>query len=123
MAIIKKQNPGPPSLKSVERNKVISVKKKMKNEKFFHYLAETFKAISDPTRAKIIYALCQENELCVCDLAAIVETTNSAISHQLKTLRNMKLVKYNKVGKLTFYSLDDIHINNLFAEGLRHVEE
>ena len=95
----------------------------MKTEKFFHYLAETFKAISDPTRAKIIYALCQENELCVCDLAAIVETTNSAISHQLKTLRNMKLVKYNKVGKLTFYSLDDIHINNLFAEGLRHVEE
>ena len=120
---MKKQNPGPPSLKSVERNTVISVKKKMKTEKFFHYLAETFKAISDPTRAKIIYALCQENELCVCDLAAIVETTNSAISHQLKTLRNMKLVKYNKVGKLTFYSLDDIHINNLFAEGLRHVEE
>jgi DNA-binding transcriptional ArsR family regulator len=109
--------------KREEISKVISVKKKMKTERFFHYLAETFKAMSDPTRAKIIYALCQENELCVRDLASITETTNSAISHQLKTLRNMKLVKYSKVGKLTYYSLDDIHINNLFAEGIRHVED
>ena len=120
---MKKRISDSPELHSVEKEKVSSVRKKMKTERFFHYLAETFKAISDPTRAKIIYALCQENELCVGDLAAIIGTTNSAISHQLKTLRNMKLVKYNKVGKLTFYSLDDIHINNLFAEGLRHVEE
>lgn len=95
----------------------------MKSERFFHSLAETFKAMSDPTRTKIIYALCKEDELCVSDIAAIIETTNSAISHQLKTLRNMKLVKYNKIGKVSYYSLDDIHINNLFAEGLRHVEE
>ncbi len=107
----------------VEEEKVRSVKKNMKSERFFHYLAETFKAMSDPTRTKIIYALCQENELCVRDIAAIIGTTNSAISHQLRTLRNMKLVKYNKVGKVTYYSLDDKHINNLFAEGLRHVEE
>jgi DNA-binding transcriptional ArsR family regulator len=107
----------------IEKEKVRSVKKKMKTERFFHYLAETFKAMSDPTRTKIIYALCQENELCVHDLAVIIGTSNSAISHQLRTLRNMKLVKYNKVGKAAFYSLDDIHINNLFAEGLRHVEE
>jgi ArsR family transcriptional regulator len=107
----------------VEKVKVESVKSKMKTERFFHYLAETFKAMSDPTRTKIIYALSQENELCVHDIAAIIGTTNSAISHQLRTLRNMKLVKYNKVGRITYYSLDDIHINNLFAEGLRHVEE
>lgn len=107
----------------VEKGKVNSVKGKMKAEQFFHDLAETFKAMSDPTRTKIIYALCQEKELCVCDLALIIGTTNSAISHQLRILRNMKLVKYNKVGKLTFYSLDDIHINNLFAEGFRHVED
>ncbi len=99
------------------------MKKKLKSESFFHHLAETFKAMSDPTRTKIIYALCQEDELCVHDIASIIGTTNSAISHQLRTLRNMKLVKYNKVGKVTYYSLDDIHINNLFAEGLRHVEE
>ena len=95
----------------------------MKNERFYHDLAETFKAMSDPTRTKIIYVLCQEEELCVHDIAMIIGTTNSAISHQLRTLRNMKLVRYNKVGKLTYYSLDDLHINNLFAEGIRHVEE
>ena len=107
----------------IEKDKVKSVKKKMKPESFFHDLAETFKAMSDPTRTKIIYALCQEKELCVHDISAIVGMTNSAISHQLRTLRNMKLVRYNKVGKVTFYSLDDKHINNLFAEGIRHVEE
>jgi len=112
-----------PSVAFIEEAKVKSVMKKMKTERFYHDLAETFKAMSDPTRTKIIYALCQENELCVHDLAAIIGSTNSAISHQLRTLRNMKLVKYNKVGKAAFYSLDDIHINNLFAEGLRHVEE
>ena len=103
-------------LHCVEKEKVHSVKMNMKTERFFHYLAETFKAMSDPTRTKIIYALCQENELCVRDIAAIIGTSNSAISHQLRTLRNMKLVKYNKVGKVAFYSLDDKHINNLFAE-------
>jgi ArsR family transcriptional regulator len=107
----------------IEQGKVKSVKRKMKSERFFHSLAETFKAMSDPTRTKIIYSLCQEKELCVHDIAAIIGSTNSAISHQLRTLRNMKLVKYNKVGKIAYYSLDDIHINNLFAEGLRHVEE
>jgi ArsR family transcriptional regulator len=112
-----------PELNLIEKEKVTSVKKRMKTERFFHNLAETFRAMSDPTRTKIIYALCEESELCVGDIAAIIGTSNSAISHQLRTLRNLKLVKYNKVGKVIFYSLDDIHINNLFAEGLRHVEE
>jgi ArsR family transcriptional regulator, lead/cadmium/zinc/bismuth-responsive transcriptional repressor len=107
----------------IEREKVESVNRIMKPDRFFHDLAGTFKAMSDPTRTKIIYALCHENELCVHDLAMIIGTTNSAISHQLRTLRNMKLVRYNKVGKMAYYSLDDIHINNLFDEGLRHVEE
>ena len=107
----------------VEKEKVSSVKTKMKSENFFHSLAETFKAMSDPTRTKIIYALCQEDSLCVRDIAVIIGTSDSAISHHLRSLRNMKLVKYNKVGKTIFYSLDDLHINNLFAEGLRHVEE
>ena len=111
------------SAASVEKEKVQSVRKKMKSENFFHYLAETFKALSDPTRAKIIYILCHENELCVGDIASIIGTSSSAISHQLRTLRNMKLVQYKKVGRVAYYSLDDIHINNLFAEGLKHVEE
>jgi ArsR family transcriptional regulator len=120
---MKKNNSDVPEISWIEKDKVRSMKGKMKPESFFHHLAETFKAMSDPTRTKIIYALCQETELCVCDIAAIIGTTNSAISHQLRILRNMKLVKYNKIGKVTYYSLDDIHINNLFAEGLRHVEE
>ena len=120
---MEKINSDLPEISCVEIEKVISVKMNMKTERFFHHLAETFKAMSDPTRTKIIFALCQQKELCVHDIAAIIGTTNSAISHQLRTLRNMKLVKYNKVGKVAFYSLDDIHINNLFAEGLRHVEE
>lgn len=120
---MKNQKSDQPEISCVEKDKVTSVKTKMKSEKFFHYLAETFKAMSDPTRTKIIYALGQESELCVRDIAIIIGTTDSAISHHLRSLRNMKLVKYNKVGKTTFYSLDDIHINNLFAEGLRHVEE
>ncbi|MBN2272895.1 MAG: helix-turn-helix transcriptional regulator [Bacteroidales bacterium] len=120
---MKKQNSYLSDNLYVEKDKVNSVKKTMKSEKFFHYLAETFKAMSDPTRTKIIFALCQEKELCVSDMAAIIGTTNSAISHQLRTLRNMKLVRYNKIGRLIFYSLDDIHINHLFAEGLRHVED
>lgn len=120
---MKKKKADSPGSEFIEGKKVKSVKNKMKSEKFFHYLAETFRAMSDPTRTKIIFALSQENELCVRDIASIIGTTNSAISHQLRTLRNMKLVKYNKVGKVTYYSLDDIHINNLFAEGLRHVED
>ena len=107
----------------IEKEKVKSVISNMKTERFFHDLADTFKAMSDPTRTKIIYALCEENELCVNDIAMITGTTNSAISHQLRTLRNMRLVSYKKAGKVTYYSLDDIHINNLFAEGVRHVEE
>jgi len=107
----------------MDKEKARVVKGKMKTEKFFQDLAETFKALSDPTRTKIIFALCQENELCVHDIAAIIGTTNSAISHQLRTLRNMKLVKYTKVGRIAYYSLDDIHINNLFEEGFRHIEE
>jgi ArsR family transcriptional regulator len=119
---MKKQISGSSELHCIEREKVDSVKMKMKPERFFHSLAETFKAMSDPTRTKIIYALCQEVELCVHDMAVIIGTTNSAISHQMRILRNMRLVKYTKVGKVIFYSLDDNHINNLFAEGLRHVE-
>ncbi len=120
---MKEEKEGVAETVCVEKDKVSTVRIKMKSESFFHYLAETFKALSDPTRTKIIYALCQEEKLCVRDIAVISGTTDSAISHHLRSLRNMRLVKYNKTGKITYYSLDDIHINNLFAEGIRHVEE
>jgi len=107
----------------IEKDKVRTVMKKMKSDSFFYNLAETFKALSDPTRVKIISALCLEDKLCVHDIAAITGTSDSAISHQLRTLRNMRLVKFRKEGRIAYYSLDDIHINNLFEEGFRHVEE
>ncbi|MCL4474753.1 MAG: metalloregulator ArsR/SmtB family transcription factor [Nitrospirae bacterium] len=106
----------------IDSKKVAAVKKKLKPERTVQGLAETFKVLGDPTRVKIIFALSQQ-ELCVCDLASLLEASKSAVSHQLRVLRNMKLVKYRKDGKMAFYSLDDDHIKNLFDEGLRHVEE
>lgn len=106
----------------IDEKKVSSVKEKLKSDIIMQRLAETFKVLGDPTRTKIIFALSQE-ELCVCDIANILGATKSAVSHQLRILRNMRLVKYRKEGKMVFYSLDDEHINNLFNECLRHVEE
>jgi len=106
----------------IDKKKVSAVKKRMKPEMTMQRLAETFKVLGDATRTKIIFALSQE-ELCVCDIANLLGTTKSAVSHQLRVLRNMKLVKYRKDGKMAFYSLDDEHIKNLFDEGLRHVKE
>ncbi|WP_366934817.1 metalloregulator ArsR/SmtB family transcription factor [Thermodesulfovibrio sp.] len=97
----------------INKERVFSVKEKMKDEATIQRIAETFKVLGDLTRTKIIFALSQE-ELCVCDIANLLGTTKSAISHQLRILRNMRLVKYKKEGKMVFYSLDDEHIKNLF---------
>src|SRR2546425_558936 len=75
-------------------------------------LAETFKTLGDPARAKIIFVLAQQ-ELCVCDLAAVVRMSPSAVSHQLRVLRQLRLVKVRREGKVAFYSLDDDHIVHL----------
>ncbi len=82
-------------------------------------LAETFQALSDPTRLKLISAL-MDTELCVCDLAAVSSMSQSAVSHQLRLLRNLRLVKYRKEGRIVYYSLDDDHIRDLFKRGLEH---
>ncbi|MFO7928479.1 MAG: metalloregulator ArsR/SmtB family transcription factor, partial [Candidatus Humimicrobiaceae bacterium] len=81
-----------------------------------------FKALSDPTRIKIIASLLQ-NELCVCDIAAVIGTTNSNISHQLRVLRNLKLVKFRKEGKVVYYSLDDHHVSQLMEVAFKHISE
>lgn len=83
-------------------------------------LAETFSALSDPTRIRIISALGGQ-ELCVFDLARFLGLTGSAISHQLRLLRGQRLVKYRKEGKIVYYSLDDDHIRNLMEECMKHV--
>jgi len=84
-------------------------------------LASTFKALSDPTRVRIISAL-SHNEMCVYDLAAAVGISQSAVSHQLRTLREMRLVKFRKEGRHVYYTLDDAHVHSLFDQGLNHIE-
>lgn len=83
-------------------------------------LADIFKALSDPTRLRIISALSQA-ELCVCDLAASLGMSQSAISHQLRLLRSLRLVRGAKRGRMVYYSLDDDHVDVLFRNGMEHV--
>jgi ArsR family transcriptional regulator len=94
----------------------------MKPAETYQFLAETFKALADPTRVGIIHIL-DGRELCVCDIQEILGMTQSAVSHQLRVLRNLRLVKYRKAGRSVFYSLDDKHISNMFLQCLEHVEE
>lgn len=83
-------------------------------------LADIFGALADPTRLRILSALAR-GELCVCDLADVLDLSVSAVSHQLKLLRTLRLVKARKAGRQAFYSLDDGHVERLLQEGLRHV--
>lgn len=89
-------------------------------EKEISLLSNTFKALSDPTRLKIIYIL-SISPLCVCDIANVIGMTQSAISHQLRILRDLNLVKFKRDGKLVIYSLDDDHVLGLFKQGLDHI--
>jgi ArsR family transcriptional regulator, lead/cadmium/zinc/bismuth-responsive transcriptional repressor len=85
-------------------------------------LAELFKALGDPTRVKILFSLITR-ELCVCDLTAVIGISESAISHQLRVLRTLRLVKFRREGKILYYSLADDHVEKLFTQGLEHVTE
>ncbi len=83
-------------------------------------LAETFKALSDPSRVRIVSLLAQA-ELCVGDLAATLDMSQSAVSHQLRTLRDLHLVRWRREGRQVYYTLDDDHVSDLFQRGLDHV--
>ena len=104
---------------NVDINKI---QKELLEEDTIIDIAELFKVFADSTRMKIIYALLEE-ELCVCDIANIVGTTQSAISHQLRLLKQSKLVKFRREGKIIFYSLDDDHIAEIVKKGSEHIEE
>ena len=84
-------------------------------------LAELFKTLADPSRVRIICALTY-TELCVHDLAAVLGMSQSAVSHQLRSLREMRLVRYRKEGRHVYYQLDDEHVHDLYRRGLEHVE-
>ncbi|HJV46134.1 MAG TPA: metalloregulator ArsR/SmtB family transcription factor [Bacillota bacterium] len=87
------------------------------------HVAKLFKALADDTRIKVAYALSQEGELCVCDVANIVGCSLATASHHLRLLRNMGLAKYRKEGKLVFYSLDDQHVKQLIELSFLHSKE
>jgi DNA-binding transcriptional ArsR family regulator len=101
---------------------VAAVRERMPEEEILLNLADLFKVFSDSTRVKILCAL-QLSEMCVCDIAYLLGMTKSAISHQLRVLRQTRLVKYRRDGKVVYYSLDDDHVGNVFAQGLLHVRE
>ncbi|MFZ2947992.1 MAG: metalloregulator ArsR/SmtB family transcription factor [Desulfuromonadaceae bacterium] len=104
----------------IDEAKVAAVRKAMQPEQVLFRLAETFRVLGDPTRVRILHALSLE-ELCVCDIARLLGTTKSAVSHQLRLLRSMRVVKYRKEGRIVYYSLDDSHVGNLLHEGLSHI--
>ncbi|MBZ4646992.1 MAG: ArsR family transcriptional regulator, lead/cadmium/zinc/bismuth-responsive transcriptional [Petroclostridium sp.] len=106
----------------IHQDVVNAVKEKMPDEENLYDLAELFKVFGDTTRIKILYALFT-SEMCVCDIAAVLGMTQSAISHQLRVLKHARLVKYRKEGKVVYYSLDDDHIKQIFDQGLNHINE
>lgn len=101
---------------------VDKVRENIPQEETLYDLAELFKAFGDTTRIKILYALFA-SEMCVCDIAVLLNMTQSAISHQLRVLKQARLVKFRKDGKVVYYSLDDEHIKHMFDQGLHHISE
>lgn len=101
---------------------VNKVKALMPEEEKLYDLAELFKVFGDTTRIKILCSLF-ESEMCVCDIAALLGMNQSAISHQLRVLKQARLVKFRKDGKVVYYSLDDEHIKQIFDQGLNHINE
>ena len=106
----------------VDFEKVKRIQKELPEDELIFDMAELFKVFGDSTRMKIISALLKD-ELCVGDIAIITNSTPSAISHQLRVLKQAKLVKYRKEGKIVYYSLDDDHVKEIYEKGREHVEE
>lgn len=104
-------------------NKVYSrIQAQKKTGKLFGLLAETFKSLGDETRVQIVWAL-SHGELCVTEISSLLSMSPSAVSHHLRTLRNLRLVRVRRAHRTLFYSLDDHHIENLLEEGIEHVED
>jgi len=106
----------------VHRDAVERVREQLPPDETLYDLAELFKMFGDSTRVKILYALL-ESELCVCDLAQLMDVTQSAVSHQLRVLKAGKLVKFRREGKTIYYSLADQHVVRILSQGMEHIEE
>lgn len=94
----------------------------MPDEEILYDLAELYKVFGDSTRIKILYAL-SESEMCVCDIAQLLNMSTSAISHQLRVLKQSRLVKFRRDGKTVFYSLADDHVRTIIGQGIEHIGE
>jgi len=101
---------------------VAKVKENMPEEESLYDLAELFKVFGDSTRVRILWAL-DSSEMCVCDIAYLLNMTQSAISHQLRVLKQAELVKSRRDGKIVYYSLSDEHVRTIFDQGLSHINE
>ena len=106
----------------IHEKTVAAVRGKLTDKEHYTELATLFKLFGDATRVQILHALEQE-ELCVCDLAALLGVTKSAVSHQLKSLRLARLVKYRREGQIVFYSLADDHVKKIIELGFEHITE
>lgn len=102
--------------------KIRALQKRMKPDADVYSLSEVFGVLSDVTRLKIVLALA-DAELCVCDMANFLGITKSAVSHHLRLMRNLRLVKFRREGKMTYYTLDDHHITSLLKQATEHIEE
>jgi ArsR family transcriptional regulator, lead/cadmium/zinc/bismuth-responsive transcriptional repressor len=109
-------------LRTVDSARVLRGRQLLLDDDLYFELAETFRALADSSRAKIVFSLLQQ-ELCVCDLAAVVGMSESAVSQHLRVLRNLRLVKTRREGKLVHYSLDDAHVRALLDLSLTHLED
>lgn len=106
----------------IHQDVIDKVRKEMPREENLYDLAEVFKVFGDSTRVKILCAL-DLSEFCVCDLASLLNMTKSAVSHQLRVLKQAKLVKFRRAGKNVYYSLDDEHVRDIFELALTHILE
>ncbi len=106
----------------VDKVEATQARRAIHGEAILRSLGEIFRVLGDPTRLKICLAL-ENHELCVSDIAAVAGMSESAVSHQLRLLKAMRLVRYRKEGKMAYYMLDDSHIEQLISLGVRHVQE
>jgi len=107
---------------TIHKDIIIMVRKLMPSQTESFSLAEFFKVLGDATRISILFAL-SRSEMCVCDLSSLLNMTQSAVSHQLRILKQARLVKYRKEGKIAYYSLDDEHVRDVLHLGSKHINE
>lgn len=106
----------------VHEDAVAEVLEKLPDDETLYDLAELFRMFGDSTRIKILYVLF-EHELCVCDIAKLLGVSQSAVSHQLRILKDAKLVRFRREGKTVFYALDDDHVRAVLSLGMEHILE